>query len=73
VRLKVHTWYVFSLAFSPDGETLVSGSGDSAARLWDAFAVARRLRVRRAAARLLSQIWSARDAIPSVDGAQEGR
>ena len=42
-----HSWYVFSLAFSPDGETLVSGSGDSTVRLWDAFPVARRLRCRR--------------------------
>jgi hypothetical protein len=34
-RLKGHTGYVFSLAFSPDGATLVSGSGDSTVRLWD--------------------------------------
>src|SRR4051794_36873097 len=26
---------VYSVAFSPDGKTLVSGSGDGAVRLWD--------------------------------------
>ena len=49
VRLPGHASYVFSLAFSPDGETLVSGSGDSTVRLWDAFPVARRLQARCAA------------------------
>ena len=34
-RLTGHTDYVFSLAFSPDGQSLVSGSGDGTARIWD--------------------------------------
>jgi WD40 repeat protein len=50
VRLPGHSSYVFSLAFSPDGETLVSGSGDSTVRLWDTFPVARRLQARQAKA-----------------------
>ena len=30
-----HTDHVWSLAFSPDGKSLVSGSGDKTARIWD--------------------------------------
>jgi WD40 repeat protein len=35
VRLPGHSDYVFALAFSPDGKTLVSSSGDTTLRLWD--------------------------------------
>ena len=34
-RLRGHTWYVTSLAFTPDAQLLVSGSGDRTVRLWD--------------------------------------
>ena len=33
--LKGHTNAVLSLAFSPDGQRILSGSGDDTARLWD--------------------------------------
>jgi WD40 repeat protein len=37
------------LAFSPDGKTLVSSSGDTTLRLWDTAPLRERSRVRRAA------------------------
>jgi hypothetical protein len=63
-RLQGHTSYVWSLAFSPDGATLVSGSGDSTLRLWDTAPLKNRYQARREAAalqpeaeRLVEQLW----------------
>ena len=49
VRLPGHADYVYSLAFSPDGKTLVSSSGDSTLRLWDTESLRARSRLRRTA------------------------
>ncbi len=48
-RLEGHTNYVFSLAFSPDGRSLVSGSGDGTVRIWDTESPALRHQARREA------------------------
>jgi WD40 repeat protein len=50
-RLQGHTNYVFALDFSPDGKTLVSGSGDNTVRLWDTEPLAVRYEARRKAKR----------------------
>jgi WD40 repeat protein len=34
--LNGHTWPVYSVAFSPDGTRIVSGSDDNSVRVWDA-------------------------------------
>src|SRR5262249_38654688 len=63
-RLPGHTDYVWSLAFSPDGATLASGSGDFTVRLWDTAPLKTRYQVRREATalrpeaqRLVEQLW----------------
>jgi hypothetical protein len=48
-RLPGHGSYVWSLAFSPDGETLISGSGDFTIRFWDTSPLAKRYLARREA------------------------
>ena len=63
-RLPGHITYIWSLAFSPDGTTLASGSGDSTVRLWDTAPLKTRNDARRDAAalrpeaeRLVKQSW----------------
>lgn len=38
MTLKGHAGQVFSAAFSPDGKRIVTGSNDSAAKVWDSVA-----------------------------------
>ncbi len=63
-RPRGHGGFVWSLAFSPDGATLASGSGDSTIRLWDTAPLTARYRARREAEalradaeRLVGQLW----------------
>ena len=34
-RFQGHTWVVYSVIFSPDGRSVVSGSADGTTRVWD--------------------------------------
>ena len=36
LTLKGHEQYVYSVAFSPDGKRVVTGSNDNTAKIWDA-------------------------------------
>ena len=39
-KKSAHSSFVFSVAFSPDGKTIVSGSADQTLKVWDAGASA---------------------------------
>ena len=40
VTCRAHSNYVYAVVFSPDGKTIVSGSGDKTIKVWDAGASA---------------------------------
>jgi hypothetical protein len=63
-RFPGHTSFIWSLAFSPDGATLVSGSCDATVRMWDTAPLKERYKARREAEalqpeadRLVEQLW----------------
>ncbi len=63
-QLQGQTSYLRSLAFSPDGATLASGSGDLTVRLWDTAPLKTRFQARREAEalrpeaqRLVEALW----------------
>jgi hypothetical protein len=72
-RLPGHTSYVMSLAFSPDGATLVSGSGDSTVRLWDTEPLKKRYRARREAETLRPDAERLVAATPRKEGRRRSR
>jgi WD40 repeat protein len=39
-KQSAHSHYVMSVAFSPDGKTIVSGSNDKTIKVWDAGSLA---------------------------------
>jgi len=47
ITLEGHTEWVFSVAWSPDGSQLCSGSDDNTLRLWDLTVFLRRQKARR--------------------------
>jgi hypothetical protein len=63
VRLTGHKSYVWSLAFSPDGATLASGSGDATVRLWDTAPLKTRYQARREAEALRPEAERLREAL----------
>jgi hypothetical protein len=72
-RLPGHITYIWSLAFSPDGTTLASGSGDFTVRLWDTAPLKNRYDARREAAalrpeaeRLVEQLWRQKNNLDEV-------
>ena len=42
-KQSAHSGWVYSVAFSPDGSTIVSGSDDKTIKVWDAGALARHI------------------------------
>ena len=52
-KKSAHSDYIRSVAFSPDGKTIVSGSNDKTIKVWDAGAYSAQNRLCIAFARLL--------------------
>ena len=60
--LEQHQSYVSSISFSPDGKTLVSGSGDKTVKLWDA-----------ATGKEIKTLTGHQDAVLSVSFSRDGK
>jgi WD40 repeat protein len=58
LTLKAHTAYVFSVAWSPDGKRLTTGSGDQTAKVWEAASGQEVLTLKGHNGYVLSVAWS---------------
>jgi WD40 repeat protein len=56
--LRGHKRWIFKIAWSPDGRTLASGSGDRTIRLWDAETGKLRQTLQRRSGKVVSVAWS---------------
>jgi hypothetical protein len=70
-RLRGHTNDVYSLAITPDGKTLVSGSRDKTIRLWDLAAARERATLKGHTGEVVSVVVTA-DAATLVSGSGDG-
>src|SRR5262249_8477301 len=68
-----HTNCVWSLAWSPDGNTLASGSGDFTVRLWDTRPLETRCQARREAESLRPQVERLVDRLSRRSRCRHGR
>jgi WD40 repeat protein len=60
--LQGHTGNVYSIAWSPNGKTLASGSGDRTVKLWDI-----------ATGKLLSSLWGHTGGVYTVAWSPDGK
>jgi eukaryotic-like serine/threonine-protein kinase len=70
--IRAHTDMVWSIAFSPDGTTLASGSGDGTIGLWDTASGRQRLRLKPEPYAVVSAVAFTPDGKTLVSGGWDG-